>query len=226
MKTTDNFCIWDMYKCPLHGWLLLLLMSLPIICVGQEGYQRSVNKGFSFRTSIMADVWKGKVVSKKYTTTIGPDFTASFGLSENIAVFGSYQYLFSSKLSPVEVGFLLFTDKVKHQNFAFGVNYIAGSTSSRLRYMAEAGGLIGHSTINIYQELYGNFVDIKLKGLGFHSGAGIEYFISPFLSCDATLGFNIGKYKSSEYLGVSYKESLNWNRIQIMLGIHYHFAGR
>ena len=210
--------------------LLLIFINLLFINVinlnGQENYQASTNDGFGIRISFLADLWKGEVITDKSTFGPGIDLTATYGLGEHVGIFAGYQNIFPAKLSAAEIGYLIYTDNVKHQNFTGGLMFHLGSPASKLRYTILAGLMYGQATTEILQDQFDILLDIKLKGLGFHSGIGLDYFISPFLSTSLFVNYNSGKYKSSEYLGITYKESLKWSRPQISLGINYHFAGR
>lgn len=207
-------------------FLIIALVCYSSVTFGQDSYQASVNEGFSLRVSGIVSPWKCGIITDKFVTGAGVDISATFGITENFAIFGSFEHLFNTKLDNKEVDFLIYTDKVKHQNLLAGLRYNGGSTSSRLRYNIDAGLVNSTSTVQIFHDQHDVYLDIILKGLGFHAGGGIEYFLTPFMSLDASAGISIGGYRSSEYLGISHAESLKWTSIRMLLGIHYHFAGR
>jgi len=192
----------------------------------QDGFQASVNEGFGIRVSGMTELWKGNIITEKMITGAGVDIAATYGISEKIGLYGNFQHIFGTKLNPVEIGFLIYANRVSHQNLKAGLRYVGGSTSSKFRYTVEAGILKPVSIVQLFQDQFDNYIDMRLKGIGFSLGAGAAYFASPFLSLDLTAGYGIGKYSSSEFLGITYKESLQWSQLQITLGAHYHFAGR
>lgn len=214
--------------------LLKIKPVIFLICVlfitadlrGQEGYQASTHKGFGIRISGLADIWKGDIISEKSSFGGGLDITATFGIAEKFGIFAGFQNVFSSKLEPSEVGFLIYTDNIRHQNFTGGLMAHLGSPSSKLRYTILAGLMYAQSTVETFQDQHDILLDIKLKGLGLHTGIGLDYFVSPFLSASLYAHFNTGKYKSSEYVGITYTEEIKWSRPQFALGINYHFAGR
>jgi hypothetical protein len=194
--------------------------------VAQVEFQTSVNEGFGIRISGITELWKANIITEKRITGPGVDIAATYGISEKIGLYGNFQHIFGAKLSPVEVDFLIYTNRVSHQNLKAGLRYVGGSTSSKIRYTVEAGILRPVSVVQLFQDQFDNFIDMRLKGIGFSLDAGLAYFASPFLSLDLTAGYGMGKYRSSEYLGITYKESLQWSQLQITLGAHYHFAGR
>ncbi|MCZ2101658.1 MAG: hypothetical protein LC107_08990 [Chitinophagales bacterium] len=207
-------------------WIGLICYSLTSTLSAQDSYQSSVYEGFSIKVSGLLDFSKSEIMSESFTGSFGTELSAGYGLTDNFSIFGAYQFLFPSKLQRAEIGFLLYTDKISHQNFITGLKYTGGSPSSEIRYSIEAGYFIASSTAQIFQKQNGNYVDVDLHGGGLHTGLGFSYFSSPFLSFDINAGFNTGKYHSSEYLGISYTETLKWTKIQCIVGVHYHFAGR
>nr|WP_287425160.1 outer membrane beta-barrel protein [Candidatus Brachybacter algidus] len=204
--------------------LFIILFNLSAIC--QDSYQSSTFNGFGIRISALGDFWKGEIITDKSTFGGGIDVTAMYGIGEVIGIYAGYQNIFPASLEPSEIGYLIYTDKVKHQNFTAGLMAHLGSTSSKLRYTVLAGIMAAQSTTEILQDQFDILLDIKLKGVGLNAGVGLDYFISPFLSTSLYFNYNSGNYKNSEYLGITYKESLKWSRPQVALGISYHFAGR
>jgi len=207
-------------------WAALIVMLICNASYAQDSYQASVNEGFGIRVSAVGDIWKGAVITDRFVTNAGLDLTAAYGFTENIGIFGGYQYLFPSGLDAKEIGYLIYTENVRHQNFTAGLKYFAGSPSQKMRVSVGAGLMFAQTVTEIFQDQHDIYLDVRLKGLGFHGGVGIDYFLSPFFSTALNLSYNAGKYRSSEYLGITYKESLKWSRIQCSLGINYHFAGR
>ena len=205
---------------------LLSFLAYAGTMTAQEGYQASTCNGFGIRISGLGDIWKGDIISEKSSFGGGLDITASYGLGEKFGIFGGYQNIFPSKLDPSEVSFLIYTDNIRHQNFTGGLMFHLGSPSGKLRYTILAGIMYAQSTVETLQDQFDVLLDIKLKGAGLHAGLGLDYFISPFFSTTFYFNYNSGKYNNSEYLGITYKESLKWSRPQIGLGINYHFAGR
>jgi|GEM_PF-1796992 len=206
--------------------IYLLLNIFAISSNAQDSYQASTNEGFGIRISVLADFWKGEIITDKSAFGAGLDVTASYGITERIGIFAGYQQIFPAKLKANEIGYLIYTDNVRHQNLTGGLMLHLGAPSSRLRYTILAGLMYGQAITEIIQDQFDILLDIKLKGLGFHSGIGLDYFISPFLSTSLYINYNTGNYKSSEYLGITYKESIKWSGPQVALGINYHFAGR
>lgn len=192
----------------------------------QDSYQSSVNTGIGFGISILADTWKDGVITDDMVFSPGFDMTISYGLSERLGVMGAYQRIFPATLNEKEVAFLVTTDNISHQNFLGGLKFIGGSPSSAFRYFVNAGLFYASSNVKIEQKEYGNFTNIRLQGPGFFGGVGLDYFLSPYMSIMAKAGYKSGRYKSSEYLGITYKESIKWSGIQISAGINYHFDGR
>lgn len=193
---------------------------------GQDSYQASTFNGFGIRISALGDFWKGEIITDKSTFGGGIDVTASYGFGETFGIYAGYQNVFPASLDPSEIGYLIYTNKIKHQNFTGGLMAHLGSTSSKLRYTVLAGIMAAQSTTEILQDQSDIYLDIKLKGVGLNAGIGFDYFVSPFFSTSLYLNYNTGNYKSSEYLGITYTESLKWSRPQVALGINYHFAGR
>lgn len=206
--------------------LINLFIFYTVLLNAQESYQASTHKGFGIRISAIADIWKSEIITDKSTFGVGVDITATYGIGERIGIYAGYQNIFPAKLSANEIGYLIYTDNVKHQNFTGGLMLHLGAPSSKLRYSIMAGLMYGQATTEILQDQFDILLDIKLKGIGFHSGIGLDYFISPFFSTSLYVNYSTGNYKSSEYLGITYKESLKWSRPQLALGINYHFAGR
>jgi hypothetical protein len=132
--------------------------------VAQVEFQTSVNEGFGIRISGITELWKANIITEKRITGPGVDIAATYGISEKIGLYGNFQHIFGAKLSPVEVDFLIYTNRVSHQNLKAGLRYVGGSTSSKIRYTVEAGILRPVSVVQLFQDQFDNFIDMRLKG--------------------------------------------------------------
>lgn len=206
--------------------LLLLLIVSVTTSFTQEVYQISVNKGLGLRASFLAATWNNENISDKQVICPGLDVTITAGITESFGVYGGYQQTFEVGLAEKELDFLLTTQNVKNQNYLLGLRYVPGSTSSSFRFNVHAGIIFATTDVQMFDDHSDLSVDIRLKGPGVNAGLGVSYFVSPFLSLDLTAGYVTGKYKVSEFLGITHKENVSYTNIQGLLGLHYHFKGR
>ncbi len=176
---------------------------------------------------MLVDVWSVDRIVENSIITPGLNLGMKYGITEEIAVFGNYQYAFKTRIKDgKELDYLLFHDAVMHQNFNIGLQYNLGSTSSKWRYGGFAGMVFATSSNQVYLELSKNYIDFQLRGTGFMAGGNLNYFIHPYLSTSFTLQYMAGNYNQSEYLGISYKEKMKFSSLQALLGLSYHFGGR
>lgn len=209
-----------------YGIIIYMIMIYLAHISAQDVYQASVNEGISFKSSALVDFWRSDLITDKKAISIGIDIEVNYGLTEQFSIFGGYQSTLSTSLNAKEISFLLYTKGCRHQNFITGISYMGGSTSSKLRYNLSCGAMFNSTNISINSLEFNNLQEIKLKGLGLYAGIGIAYYLTPFFSTDCNISYNIGRYQSSEYLGIKYKEAIQWNRLQPYVGVAYHFSGR
>lgn len=204
---------------------LVLLFSLNIYA--QSVYQASVNEGFGLKIGLLADIWNADVIVDQSVVTPGLNIGAKFGITEQITVFGNYQYSFKTTVKDgKEISYLIFHNAAQHQNFNVGLQYNFGSTASKLRYNMFVGAIFARNINDVHLETTNAYIDLQLDGSGFMAGGSIHYFFLPYLSVSLDLQYGQGKYKQSEFLGLTYTEALKFSRIQTIIGLNYHFGGR
>lgn len=205
---------------------LLLFFSSSWVFGQSDGFQSSVNNGFGLKIGAVGNIWKSDHLTTKSVFSPGIELGATFGVTENIGIFATYQSIGQGKTSENEVDYLVYTHRAKHQNILLGAHYVMGSTSSKWRYKIQAGIHIPTSQVQIFFDLSDAYSDLRLKGTGLTAGAGISYFLAPFISIDMGIAWMSGKYHQSEFLGIAHKESVKYTMPQISVGLQYHFNGR
>lgn len=204
-----------------------LILSFSLNFYAQTVYQASVNQGFGLKVGLLLDMWKADVVVDNSVLTTGINLGMEFGITENIMVFGNYQYAFKSTIKDnKELKYLISNYSVQHQNFNAGLQYNLGSTLSQWRYNFLLGAFFARTTNGVQSDVDDIVLDINLDGLGLIAGGGIDYYIYPHLSLTVELQYVGGVFLRSEFVGITYKEELNFSRFQTILGLTYHFGGR
>jgi hypothetical protein len=196
------------------------------VSLSQDVYQASVLKGFSMQANAGVQLWKSSMITDKSAIIPAFGIGAMYGFSESLFVYFRYQNSLKGKLSDKEIDFNIFSKKANTASTAFGLGYAFGKPSSSLKYYAKVGISIQNTNITIYDFNSDLELQLNLSGWSPQLAIGVLYYLQPFLSIGLEGGGEFGKYRQSEFLGLSYKEKMAFNTINAMLSINYHFNGR